>query len=312
MAIPVSSPYQQYSGSPSNYIPKIYAKKVRLRYWETSVLPAITNTDYSGNIMDQGDEVIIRTSPDITIDDYHKGDTFTYESIRSDSISLLIDKAKKYSFRVDAIDEKQADIVLDKTFVENSARGMTETIETAFFADIYNDGSSSNYGATAGYRTSGFNLGASGAPVLLNKGNITDQLTDLKTVLTEYKIPDDMKRWIVLPPWATGLIDKSDIKNCSFSGEDKSRAFKNKYVTTIAGFNVYESNQLSTAADGSGVTATNIVFGHKDAICFVTQLVKNESVKLESTFGTGYKGLQVYGYKVVQPTALGWLYAAKG
>lgn len=312
MALPVTPPYNQYSGSPTNYIPKLYAKKVLARYYDSGVLPAISNTDYVGEIKNKGDEVIIRTVPDVTISDYAKGETISYESITSDSISVLVDKAKKYAFRIDDIDEKQCDIVLSKEFIANSAHKMEIAIETAVFADIYNDGSASNYGATAGFKTTGFDLGASGAPILLNKSNIIDYLTDLKTVLTEYAIPDDMRRWIVLPPWATGLIDKSDIKNASFSGDDKSRAFKNKYVATIAGFNIHESNLLSTAADGSGVTATNIIFGHRDALVFVTQLVKNSAVELESTFGVGFKGLQVYGYKVVQPTALGWLYAAKG
>lgn len=312
MAIAVTPPYNQYSGSPTNWIPKLYAKKVRTTYYDSGVLPAISNTDYVGNIKDMGDEVIVRTRPTVTVSDYTKGSTISYESLTSDSISILIDKAKKYAFLIDAIDEKQADTVLSKEFIEDSAHQMEIAIETAIFADIYNDGSAYNYGATAGFRTLGFNLGASGAPLLLTKSNIIDALTDLKTVLTEYAIPDDGKRWIVLPPWCTGLIDKSDIKNASFSGEDKSRAFKNKYVATIAGFNIHESNLLSTASDGSGVTATNIIFGHRDALCFVNQLVKNSAVELESTFGTGYKGLQVYGYKVVQPKALGWLYAAKG
>ena len=36
---------------------------------------------------------------------------------------------------------------------------------------------------------------------------------------------------------------------------------------------------------------------------FASQFVKTETLRLESRFGDAVRGLKVYGYKVVQPTA---------
>lgn len=56
-----------------------------------------------------------------------------------------------------------------------------------------------------------------------------------------------------------------------------------------------------------------MVFGHSSALTFASQLVKNEGpMRSEFTFGDKYRGLQVYGYKVVKPEAMGHFYGMKG
>jgi hypothetical protein len=309
MALATASGYEQYSGSPTNYIPKIYAKKVLVKYYATGVLPAVANTDYAGQIKEQGDEVIIRTRPTVLISDYTKGGLLQRQSLKSDSISMLVDKAKSYCFLIDAIDSKQSDIVLDAEFISDAGYQMVIAIETPVLADIYSSADAANQGSTAGKKSANINLGVSGAPLQLTKSNILDVLVDLKTVLTEQDVPDDGKRYLILPPRIAGLIDKSDLKNAAFSGKGESTLTqKNGRLGYIAGFNIHESNLMASTADGSGVTAWNMIFGHKDALCFVTQLVKNRSLEVPDTYGRQYDGLQVYGYKVVKAPALGWLY----
>ena len=65
-------------------------------------------------------------------------------------------------------------------------------------------------------------------------------------------------------------------------------------------FRVYVSNNLSTTA---GVSSG--LYGHPKAIAYASQFTNTENVRLESSFGDGVRGLAVYGYKVVLPTALG-------
>jgi hypothetical protein len=54
------------------------------------------------------------------------------------------------------------------------------------------------------------------------------------------------------------------------------------------------------------------VFGHKDSLCFATQLVKNRIIEQTNTFGKKMEGLYVFGYKVVRPEGMGWSYVYAG
>jgi hypothetical protein len=44
--------------------------------------------------------------------------------------------------------------------------------------------------------------------------------------------------------------------------------------------------------------------GHAHALTFASQVSKVETLRSESTFGTLFRGLQVYGYKVIDGVAL--------
>lgn len=53
-----------------NFIPTVFSKLLQAKFYKTSVLPAISNTDYEGEISSMGDKVVIRTTPAVTINDY--------------------------------------------------------------------------------------------------------------------------------------------------------------------------------------------------------------------------------------------------
>lgn len=57
---------------------------------------------------------------------------------------------------------------------------------------------------------------------------------------------------------------------------------------------VYESNNLSATS-----TYTNIIAGHKQALAFASQITKVENLRNPNDFGDLVRGLNVYGYKVV-------------
>jgi hypothetical protein len=63
-------------GSSSNnlqatgFIPEIWSGKLVEKFYASTVLAAISNTDYEGEIKNQGDRVKIRTKPTVTIRDY--------------------------------------------------------------------------------------------------------------------------------------------------------------------------------------------------------------------------------------------------
>lgn len=305
MAVAVAAGHPQYSGT---FIPEIWSGNLLVKFYSATVINAITNTDYEGEIKDVGDKVIIRQVPDITIRDYSKGQSLVIERPEAANKELLIDKAKYFNFVCDDIDKHQTDIALMDSWSTDAGEQMKITVDTGFLGDVYSDAHSSNKGATAGAKSSSYNLGASGSPVVVTKANVLDLLVDVGSVLDEQDVPEN-DRSIVLPPWMAGMIKKSDLKDASLAGDGTS-IMRNGRLGMIDRFTLYHSNLLTSATDGA-YTAWHVIACQRYAISFAAQMSKMESLRAESTFGTLVRGLNVYGYKTLKTEALCDVYVAK-
>ena len=107
MAFAVSSGKPAYTG---NFIPEIWSGKLIENFYDATVLAAISNTDYEGEIKNFGDTVNIRTTPELTVRDYVKGQTLTVENPDKPKLQLLIDKGEYFAAVEDDVDRVQADI----------------------------------------------------------------------------------------------------------------------------------------------------------------------------------------------------------
>lgn len=179
-------------------------------------------------------------------------------------------------------------------------------IDTKVLANIPADVHADNQGATAGAKTHMFNLGTTGAPVTITKTNIIDYIVHLQTVATEANWPTT-GRWIVLPPIFSNMILRSDLRDASMTGDGVS-ILRNGRMGMIAGWTLYESNNVASVLDGVD-TCHKIMAGHKDGLTFAMQMTKSETLRGESTFGDIIRGLSLYGFKAVKSDALALLYA---
>ena len=113
MAFPVAgagtTPPIYPTGSTANafslngYIPEIWSGKMIEKFYDSTVLSAISNTDYEGEIKNYGDKVRIRTKPTITIRDYRADGALTVERPEGGVIDLLIDKGKYFNTILDDV-----------------------------------------------------------------------------------------------------------------------------------------------------------------------------------------------------------------
>jgi len=307
MPMPVAAGHPQLSGS---VVPNaIWSGKLLVKFYEATVLADISNTEYEGEIANMGDQVEIRTTPSITINDYVKGQNLQTQRPESDVVELKIDQGKYWQFVADDVDKFQSDYDFINDWTRDASEQLKIKIDTDILGTVYSDVHASNQGATAGAESGSFNLGTTGSPVAIDKTNVVEYIADLGTVLDEQNVPES-GRWMVLPPWMCNLIKKSDLKDASLSGDGTS-IMRNGRLGIIDRFMLYNSNLMAKTTDGAN-TVTNIVAGHKSALTFASQMLENESIRAESTFGTLFRGLQVYGYKVIKPEAMCWLYAYKG
>lgn len=304
MAYPYATGTVSYSGT---FIPEIWSGKLIEKFYDATVLTAISNTNYEGEIRNQGDKVKIRTIPTLNINDYESGQTLVNQRPTSNIVELNIDKGKYWSAIVDDVQDVQSDIGLMNMWAQDASEQMKITIDTDVLGNIITDVTAANKGATAGRISSSVNLGATGSPVQLSKTNIVDFIVDLGQVLDEQNVPET-GRFLVMPFWATAMLKKSDLKDASLTGDGTS-PLRNGRLGMIDRFTLYQSNNIAKYTDGS-VTAYDIMAGHKNGLTFASQLTKTETLRAESTFGNIMRGLQVYGYKVIDGTMLarGYVY----
>ena len=161
-----------------NFIPEIFSKLLQAKFYKESVLPAISNTDYQGEISGQGDKVTIRTVPAVTIGDY--AGSISTQELTTAKVELLIDKAKYYSFEVQDILKAQSNIDLLEAASGDAAQGMRVAVETDVLSGIVT-------GATT-----------VGSQTTITASNVLTTILGMSTALDNLNIPalSGMAWWV--------------------------------------------------------------------------------------------------------------------
>ena len=295
MAYATSSGNPQYTG---NFIPEIWSGKLIENFSDATVLAAISNTDYEGEIRNMGDTVNIRTTPEITIQTYVKGQTLSVENPDKAKLQLIIDKGEYFACVEDDIDQVQTDMNLMDMWSKDASERMKIKIDQRVLTDLLPDVSANNKGQTAGRISGNIDLGVAGTPEALDATNVIGKIVDMGTVLDEANCPEQ-NRFLVIPAKMAGLIKQSDLKDASITG-DGSTPLRNGRLGMIDRFTVYVSHNLVKDSNND----FSVIGGHTMGFTFASQMTNMETIRSETTFGNIIRGLQVYGYKVVKPEAL--------
>lgn len=316
VATGVSTPAVYPTGSTGNafqtngFIPEIWSGKLVEKFYASTVLAAISNTDYEGEIRNQGDRVKIRTKPTITIRDYRADGSLTLERPEGSNIELYIGNGKYFNTILDDVMEVQSDLNALSMWSDDAAQQLKITVDTDVLRGILSGMNSLNRGTTAGKITGAINLGVSGTPLATvarspgaGQVEILDVILRLAQVLDEQNIPEE-GRWLIIPVWAIAQLKFSDLRQAYLTG-DSASPLRNGRIGQIDRFTVYSSNLLPSGVAG-GLSAGEFVFyaGHAHGLTFASQISKVETLRSELTFGTILRGLQVYGYQIVDGTAL--------
>ena len=319
---PVQAPFNTSTSYSGAFIPTLWSGKLLAKFYQNTMLSEIANTDYEGELKNQGDTIRIRLAPTITISDYTVGQNLSYEVPTPIYQDMQVNKGKYFGVQVNDVLSYQADMNLMNMFTEDAAKQLKIQIENeVFFNSFVTEGpAAANIGATAGAISAAYNLGTDVTPIdQATPENVLKAILRMSTVLDEQNVPED-NRWLIISPFDRQLLMQSSIAQAYFTG-DQSSVIRTGKIGMLDRFSVYVSNLLPRGAAGkalvSGLTDTatgaavssakarrTMIAGTKAATSFAMTVNKTEPLRNQTDFGDIVRGLAVYGRKVVKPQAL--------
>jgi hypothetical protein len=277
-------------------------------------------TDYEGEIKNKGDRVKIRTKPTITIRNYAADELLALDRPSGGTVELYIGNGKYFSLILDDVMEVQSDLNILSIWADDAAQQLKITVDQDVLDGIVGQMAAANKGTAAGSITANVNLGATGVPLSVvardptaGQVELLDVLMRAGQVLDEQNIPE-VGRWVVMPAWAGRMIKQSELRQAYLSGDSVSM-LRNGRLGMVDRFTIYISNLLpNNSSDNVNFQPGEwpIFAGHAHGLTFASQISKVETLRSELTFGQVLRGLQVYGYQVVDGKALVHAYVTPG
>ena len=275
-----------------NFSPVIYSKQVQLAFRKASVVEAITNSDYFGEIAQMGDSVKIIKEPEITVKSYARGTTITPQDLDDEDFSLTIDKANYFAFKVDDIEEAHSHVNFQGLASDRAAYRLGDQFDQDVLGYLTGFKQSAIHGtpnavnstvngsvavSTAGtdellssMKIDAADFAGSGGDALAlqpRTGGATDStpaagdtfpltvIARMSRLLDQQNV-DTQGRWLVVDPVFMELLKDEDSRlfNADFGGSGLQNG---QIGTNIHGFRVYTSNNLPSVGTGPSFTGTN-------------------------------------------------------
>lgn len=277
-----------------NFSAEIYSKKTQLAFRKSSICSDITNSDYFGEIANNGDSVRIMKEPEISVFEYARGQNITAQDLDDEDFSLIIDKSNGFAFKVDDIEERHSHINFMQLATDRAGYRLADQMDQEVLgylsgykqttlhenADTVNDQVNGTKAIVAADddellpsmkldRSDFGNLAAGAAGEAIPVGARLPGATALPTtyvspvmvvnrmrkLLDKQFVPSE-GRWLVMnPDFVEVLMDEdSRFGNADYGANGQLRS--GNAPVQIGGFRVYVSNNLPEAGTGPGTTGT--------------------------------------------------------
>ena len=309
-----------YGNLPSgNFAPQIFSQKVLKFFRRASVAEDITNTDYTGEIENFGDTVNIIKEPTITVSSYTRGSVVNTQNLADDQITLTVDQANAFAFKIDDIEERHSHVNFEALATSSGAFSLKRKYDANVLQTL-SDGAgiagADDASLSGGLTTTNTSLGTASSPINVETDDAGINLMLLMArVLDDQSVPEE-NRWFVAPPifYEKMFQAGNKIAEVQVTG-DASSNLRNGLATpgTLAGFSCYKSTALNSTAGTDQVTLSGvatdasenvILAGHISSTATASHIAKTEVVRSTESFSDVVRGLHVFGRKVLRPEAL--------
>ena len=291
----------------SFFLPSVYSKKVLNFFRKASVVEAITNTDYAGEISAYGDSVKIIKEPVISVSDYTRNSDTTETRLTDQELTLVVDSAKAFKFIVDDIETNMSHVNFKEVASSSAAYALKDAYDAAVIATMFSGVSSSSPDHVLGAD----NATDLGAGVYDGTGNIDlgisgetdplDLMARMARLLDEQNVPEE-GRWFVGSPDFYEVLSQSGSKLLSVDFNAGQGSIRNGLVSSgkLRGFDMYKSNNIASTSNAAG----KCLGGHISSTATANTILSTEVLRDPTSFGDIVRGLHVYGAKVLRSEAL--------
>ena len=290
----------------SFFLPSIYSKKVLNFFRKSSVVEAITNTDYAGEISAYGDSVKIIKEPTITVYDYTRGSDTTSTKLTDQEITLVVDSAKAFKFIVDDIETNMSHVNFKEVASSSAAYSLKDSYDAAVLSTMFSGVSASGpdhvIGADAAAGTGGVNETTASVDLgVASEVDPLDLMARMARLLDDQSVPEE-NRWFVASPDFYEELSQSASKLLSVDYNAGQGSIRNGLVSSgkLRGFDMYKSNNIPSVSTATG----QCLGGHMSSTATANTILSTEVIRDPSSFGDIVRGLHVYGAKVLRDDAM--------
>lgn len=259
----------------TNFIPTVWAANLLASAKKAQVFANVVNRDFQGEISGPGSSVKINSIGSITVGDYDKSTPIDVEELSFTDLTLAVDQAKYFAFKIDDVDAAQAAGNAMPAAMDEAAYSLSDT------ADQYIASLTPNAGIKIG----------DGTPIDVNSSSVEDFILSISEKLDEANCPE-VGRFLIVPPKLATKIRKAKIA----AERTTDEALNNGVIGRYAGFDIRVSNNVPVS---TGVYDS--LAGTTASISYAEKLMNVEAFRPENSFSDAVKGLHVYGAKVVRP-----------
>ena len=289
------------------FVPEIFSKKIQNFFRKSSVIEAITNTDYAGEIAAFGDTVKIIKEPEITVAAYTRAASTTKQYLTDQELTLVIDKANSFKFIVDDIEEKLSHINFASVGASSAAYTLKNTMDSEVLTAMFAGVSTSAPDHQLGGDTANAAAGSLATTDPIDMGHASGEVTPLAIMarmarlLDDSQVPED-QRWFVAKPEFYEELAATDSKLMSSDFNQGDGGVRNGLVASgsIRGFQMYKSSNVPATTNATG----QCMAGHMSSTATAQSILNIETLRDTDTFGDIVRGLHVYGRQVLRDDAL--------
>ena len=257
--------------------------------------------------------------PTITVSSYTRGSVVNTQNLADDQITLTVDQANAFAFKIDDIEERHSHVNFEALATSSGAFSLKRKYDANVLQTL-SDGAgiagADDASLSGGLTTTNTSLGTASAPINVETDDAGINLMLLMArVLDDQSVPEE-NRWFVAPPifYEKMFQAGNKIAEVQVTG-DASSNLRNGLATpgTLAGFTCYKSTALNSTSGTDQVTMSGlatdasenvILAGHISLAATASHIAKTEVVRSTESFSDVVRGLHVFGRKVLRPEAL--------
>ena len=282
-----------------NFSPIIFSQKVQKFFRTASVVEAITNTDYAGEIENFGDTVNIIKEPTISVSAYSRGAVVDTQDIVDDQIQLVVDQANAFSFKVDDIEERHSHVNFESIATSSGAYALKNEYDKNVIAAMVAGVSSSSpdhlLGADSG--------SGQDQDVGFASGEIdpVDTISKHNRLLNAADVPEE-NRWFLAGPEFVEQLGQANSKLMSDTTGNAAPLRNGKVIDgKIMNMDVYMTNNFAASSTSNFF---KVLGGHMSSTATANHIAKIEVIRHPESFSDVVRGLHVFGRKVLRDNGL--------